>query len=344
MNDLIYSVVLPVYNGMPYLKDAVESVLRQTLDKFELIVVDDGSTDETPNYVRSIQDPRVRYVRTAHAGLVDALNTGITMARSPWIARIDADDLALPQRLEKQWEFLQANHDQVLLGCGFDLIDEDGRWLRPTLNVVSDQAARWAMLFFNPFPHPGAVFRRDIARFCGGYRSESPVAQDFDLWTRLAHHGRIGNHPEILCHKRCTTQSITSTSSERQCYFAGLALREYAKSYLPDVNSDHLVELSKWYVAGVTPTHASARRLAATFSLCCGHVRNSADEHVHSIVCHVQQTMYYRCRQVARSSIIALPHAWRWLRLAQRFAPNARGPSQQLAARAWRSIQIRKPS
>ncbi len=344
MHDLIYSVVLPVHNGMPYLMASVQSVLRQTLDRFELIVVDDGSTDDTPRYVRSLEDPRVRYVPTARCGLVGALNTGIHAARARWIARIDADDLATPDRLAKQWSWLQAHGDLVLLGCGFDLIDQQGQRLKSALNVVSDPAARWAMLFFNPFPHPGAVFRRDVAQHCGGYREETPIAQDYDLWTRMAHHGQIGNHPDTLCHKRCTRQSITATSSEQQHYYAERALQRYAESYVPEADARDLVELRRWYVTGDHPAIARARQLAATFALCCALAEDVPDRHLQATVRHVQQTLHYRCQQAAQASLFDLMQAWRWLKLTSRFAPFCAAPSQQIARRLWRSVRRGKVS
>jgi glycosyltransferase involved in cell wall biosynthesis len=338
-HDLVYSVVLPVRNGMPYLVASVQSVLSQTLERFELLVVDDGSTDETPQYVRSLADPRVRYMQTTHSGLVGALNTGVRAARASWIARIDADDLAMPDRLERQWSWLQTHGEQVLLGCGFDLIDEQGQRLKSALNVVSDAAARWAMLFFNPFPHPGAVFRRDVAQQCGGYRNEVPVAQDFDLWTRMADHGQIGNHPDTLCHKRSTSQSITTTANARQHHFAEQVLRRYAATYVPQVDSNDLVELRRWYVTGDRPTLTRAEQLAATFARCCAHVKNVPDRYLHATVKHVQGTLCYRCQQATRATLCDFRQAWRWLKLTRCFAPFAPAPSQQVAQRLWRSLR-----
>jgi hypothetical protein len=266
----------------------------------------------------------------------------VNHARSPWIARIDADDLAAPERLERQWQFLRANPEHVLVGCGFDLIDESGCMLQRAMNVVSDEAIRWVMLFFNPFPHPGVVFRRDQALACGGYRAECPVAQDFDLWIRLAKRGRLANHPDLLCHKRCRSDSITGVSSQRQLHFAGLTAHQYAKEYLPKAAPAHVVELRNWYIAGAVPSYERARNLAATFTLCCEHVKYSADQHVHSTVRHVQQAFSYKCRQSAKGSMLNLSRAWQWLRLTRQFDPHGKGPSQQIITRMLHSLHHRK--
>src|SRR5438270_5801548 len=117
------SVGLPVHNGMRFLREALESVLRQTLGDFELLVVDDGSTDDTPEVLASVRDGRLRVLRQEHEGLVAALNRGADEARAPYLARMDADDVSLPRRLERQIALLAADESVGIVGCGVETID-----------------------------------------------------------------------------------------------------------------------------------------------------------------------------------------------------------------------------
>jgi glycosyltransferase involved in cell wall biosynthesis len=113
------SVVMPTYNAMPFLKAAVESILTQSFKDFEFLIVNDGSTDESKDYLDSLSDPRIRVIHQTRGGLVAALNIGIQQAKHEWIARMDADDIALPRRLEKEVAFLNVNPNYVLVSCAF---------------------------------------------------------------------------------------------------------------------------------------------------------------------------------------------------------------------------------
>src|SRR5947208_1991791 len=124
------SVVMPVWNGEEFVGAAIESILTQTFPDFELIIVDDGSTDATPEFVGSYDDSRLKYHRLEHAGIVVALNFGVSVARADWIARQDVDDIALPQRFQMQWKAIQAHSDAVLSYADASLIGQDSAALR----------------------------------------------------------------------------------------------------------------------------------------------------------------------------------------------------------------------
>jgi GT2 family glycosyltransferase len=180
------SVVMPVRNGEQFLQDALGSLARQTLDRFEAIVVDDGSTDETPAILASAAelDPRFRVVTGPPRGLAPALNHGLDLARAPIVARFDADDVMHPRRLEVQVGALAADLSLAVLAGGFVRIDADGRPLGAVTGALSPEQVRETLLHRNPIAHPTVAMRRDIVLSVGGYRFDQ--AEDYDLWLRIA--------------------------------------------------------------------------------------------------------------------------------------------------------------
>jgi glycosyltransferase involved in cell wall biosynthesis len=202
MNAPAVSVVMGVHNGAPWVGDAVGSVLRQTAAELELIVVDDGSTDATASVLAAVRDRRVRVERQPHAGLTRALIRGLALARAPLVARLDADDLAAPERLERQRAFLDAHPDVGLLGAGAREVDSTGREVAIIQPPEADGAIRRALIRRNPFVHSSVVMRRALAERAGGYDATFAVAQDYDLWMRMSRLTRMANLPEPLVVRR----------------------------------------------------------------------------------------------------------------------------------------------
>jgi glycosyltransferase involved in cell wall biosynthesis len=192
------SVLLCVHNGAPRVADAVASVLAQTLRDLELIVVDDGSTDATPTQLARVADPRVRIVSQARTGLTRALNRALGLARAPLVARLDADDTARPDRLERQRAFLERTPEVGLLGTAAHELDVQGRLVRVVQPPLDDAALRRALIRANPFVHSSVMLRRDLLDKVGGYDETYPVAQDYDLWMRLSCVTRMANLAEPL--------------------------------------------------------------------------------------------------------------------------------------------------
>jgi glycosyltransferase involved in cell wall biosynthesis len=193
---------MAVWNGLPWVDDAVASILGQTLADLELIVVDDGSTDGTAAALGAVRDGRLRVVGQGHAGLTRSLNRALAMARAPLVARLDADDTARPERLARQAAHLAARPDVGLLGTGALEIDGDGRPLRTVVPPEDDESIRRALIRTNPFVHSSVMFRRAIVERAGGYDERLAVAQDYDLWLRLAPLTRFANLPEPLVVRR----------------------------------------------------------------------------------------------------------------------------------------------
>lgn len=192
------TVLMSVHDGAPAVAQAVASVLGQTAGDLELIVVDDGSTDATPDLLAAVRDARLRVIRQARTGLTRALNAGLAHATAPLVARLDADDVALPERLERQRGFLAREPAVGLLGTAAREVDGRGALVRVVRPPVDDAALRRALIRANPFVHSSMTVRRALLDQAGGYDAALPVAQDYDLWMRLARVTRLANLPDVL--------------------------------------------------------------------------------------------------------------------------------------------------
>jgi glycosyltransferase involved in cell wall biosynthesis len=203
------SVLVSVHDGAPTVAQAVASVLAQSDGDLELIVVDDGSTDATPALLAAVSDPRLRVHRQPRTGLTRALNAGLGLARAPLVARLDADDVALPERLARQRTFMAAHRDVGLLGTAAREERPDGRLVRVTRPPVDDAALRRALIRANPFVHSSVIVRRELLARVGGYDERLAVAQDYDLWMRLARVTRLANLDEVLVVRRLGERRVS---------------------------------------------------------------------------------------------------------------------------------------
>ncbi|MGX7950873.1 glycosyltransferase [Oleidesulfovibrio alaskensis] len=222
------SVLLCVHNGQPFVSAAVDSVLQQTFSDFELIIADDGSTDDTPRILRAYaaRDKRVRVVTlAAKGGLTRALNIALSYAKAPLVARIDADDLWLPEKLEKQYAVMCADSSLVMLGTAYDCVDGAGEFAGPQdVALISGwQNIRQAVCRFNPFFHSSVMFRRKHACAAGGYDLRFKTAQDYALWLKLLGSGRGDNLPDTLARRRIHGQMISQVRRRSQRFYAVLA-------------------------------------------------------------------------------------------------------------------------
>lgn len=211
---------MPVYNGERYLRPAVESILAQTFTDWELVAVDDGSRDGSLSILQeyAARDPRVRVVSRPNTGIVGALNDGLAAARGELIARMDADDVAMPERLAKQVAFLDANPGHVMVGSQVMLIDPEGADLCPKRDTeytheAIDQAHlnhRW------PLVHPTILVHKSAMDRVGGYRTKYEWLEDLDLFLRLAEVGRIESLRDVLLRYRLHTGSVCHTREKDQ--------------------------------------------------------------------------------------------------------------------------------
>ena len=204
---------MPVFNNESFLAEEIESILTQTLTDFELILINDCSTDRTGEIAQSYHDDRIRYFSNGrNLGLVTSLNLGLEKARSEIIARMDGDDISMPNRLEEQYQFLLNHQDVGAAGSAVQIIDEYSRPVRMWKFPSDPAMLLWTMIFTNPIAHPSVVMRKSIVQYAGGYRD--CAAEDIDLWERLSQATLITNLPIVLLRLRKHSSNITKYNKE----------------------------------------------------------------------------------------------------------------------------------
>ena len=209
MSQPLVTVLLPVYNGAAHLRESIASILAQSLRDFELLAIDDGSTDETPAILAGVADRRIRILRNErNLGLIATLNRGIREALGAYIARQDADDLSDPGRLDAQVARLEAEPELALLGCSYRRIDEAGReeGLRPVPTGAT--AIRWRLLFLSAFAHSSVMIRASALGEVGPYDERFTYAEDYELWSRIARTHEVAALPQTLVSYRRSGSSV----------------------------------------------------------------------------------------------------------------------------------------
>lgn len=211
------SVVMAVHDGERYIGAAVDSVLTQKFRDLELIVVDDGSTDRSAEIVREHADPRVRLIANGrNLGLAPSLNVGLAEARGEFVARLDADDVAMPQRLAEQVAFMEARPEVALLGSWYTEMAADGTPGAQCRLPTRHWDLRWHLCLYTPFAHSAMLWRRAlVAEQIGQYDERLAYSMDFDFWRRIAERLDVANVPESLLYLRAHEHSMTSTYGER---------------------------------------------------------------------------------------------------------------------------------
>ena len=209
------SVLMAVHNDAAHLREAIESISAQTFGDFELIVVDDGSTDGSADVARCCADPRLRLVHNqGNLGLAASLNAGLAIARGEFVARHDADDVSAPARLARQVEYLDRHPDVAVLGTQARYVDETGRrkHVPGGRKTVTPAATRWSSMFGSPLIHGSVMFRTRIVRdLFGGYDAGVRVGQDYELWSRMLRGGHeLANLNETLLTYRVRAGSLSS--------------------------------------------------------------------------------------------------------------------------------------
>jgi hypothetical protein len=223
------TVLMPVYNAERYLAIALESVLGQTFAQFQFLVIDDGSTDHSMSILRRYarHDVRLKIISRENRGLVATLNEGLEAARGEFVARMDADDISLPRRLEMQVSYMEAHDDVVCLGGYYQLIDHRGRMLT-TMTPPNEHAALEAQLLVGhtPICHPSAIMRRAVALGAGGYDPKMMLAEDLDLWLRLGEIGNLAVLPVPLVQYRLHGKSVSEKAGLKQRQVARAACEQ----------------------------------------------------------------------------------------------------------------------
>jgi glycosyltransferase involved in cell wall biosynthesis len=243
------SVVLAVYNGELYLKEAIDSILSQTFDDFELILINDGSTDRTENIIKSYSDPRIVYVlNEENKGLVYSLNRGISLSRGKYIARMDSDDIALPERFRIQYDYMESHPEVGVCGSYIEAFFN----VNPQRSIVrfpqTDHLIRTYAFFQPPFSHPSVMLKRAVfvdnhVEYSGKYLH----AEDYALWVELLKHTLAHNIPLVLLYYRVHNDSITvNTRRDRNFMNAILIQQEYLQQNNITISLDDTLLFSRF--------------------------------------------------------------------------------------------------
>ena len=242
MNIPAVSVILPAYNCGKYIGRAIDSMLRQTFPDFELIIVNDGSTDNTEQIIHSFNDPRLIHVKNAkNEGLINSLNRAIELSRGKYLARMDGDDISQPERLEKQKRYLDQNRDISVVATTIEFINEQeektGEWNLDRQTIAPGQIKR-AMLKQNCIAHPTVMMRSEIIKELK-YQPYQKNIEDYDLWLRVLSRGhKIAKIDEPLLLYRIHGNSITSLYLKNaNPYFKHLGMKLRFLSKFSPVNS-----------------------------------------------------------------------------------------------------------
>ncbi len=236
------SVLLPVRNGLPFLREAVTSILTQQFRDLELIVVDDGSTDGSARAVLDANDPRVRLVAGDGRGIARALNAGLAVAQGEYVARQDADDLSAPDRLLRQAAFLDRHSEVAVLASRVRFIDDQGgavanTWTRAVARQWDQARTPAAIAALMPrtccIVHGSVMARRRALVEVGGYDDTLPVAQDYDLWLRLLPHHGFARLPERLYSFRLHSKQVSATCGAEQAFQAVAAKLRHLRRAMP---------------------------------------------------------------------------------------------------------------
>lgn len=233
------SFVLSVFNGGMFLDACLDSIWSQSFADLEVIAVDDGSTDSTPDVLarHAARDPRLRIVTNpGNIGLAQSLNIGLKLARGPLIARIDADDQCLPGRVGKQRAAFVRDPNLVLLGCNVVMYDAANALIGYTDLPLDDATIRAVSLLQNPFAHPAMMFRRAVLTDNSlTYETAFTTTQDWDLWSRVMIHGRVANLPDVLLRQTMHSGSITARRRDDQQAHSLKVQTEHAQRMLGEI-------------------------------------------------------------------------------------------------------------
>lgn len=223
----IISVLMPAYNAAEYIREAIDSILTQTFTDFEFIIINDGSTDSTEDIILSYSDKRIKYyANECNLGIVKTLNRGIDLSNGRYIARMDADDVSMPDRLEKQVHLLDVNPQIVASGTLYTILG-DGSNI--PVDVATDtEDIRYDMAIYCQFAHSTMMIRKDtLDQYKLRYREEYKCAEDYKLWTELLQYGDMINIPEVLGYIRQCEEGISISNADKQKNLSDIVRKDY---------------------------------------------------------------------------------------------------------------------
>jgi hypothetical protein len=259
---------MSVFNGERFLAEAIESILNQTFRDFEFIIVNDGSRDRTASILERYgkSDSRVRIYAQENKGLIASLNRGCGLALGKYLARMDADDVSMPDRLDRQVRFLDHHEEVGLLGGAVEIIDDQGEWLFLVRPPLRDQTIRTALRSFSfPIFHSAVLMRKQTFDEAGGYRAQFLHAEDYDLCLRIVEHWKMANLPDVVLRKRTHSDGVSVRNLRQQSLsaLAAHALSSLRERQCAEPPCDGPV-ISSAFVEKLGVSQASQRRHLAS--------------------------------------------------------------------------------
>lgn len=211
--DVMISVIMPAYNCEDYITESIESILKQTYTNFEFFIIDDASTDSTAETIETFTDPRIIFIRKEkNSGYTESLNMAIARARGKYIGRMDADDISVPDRFEKQLAFMEKHPEVLVVGSNYQVIGSEQKYIA----AQSAEEVRVISMMEVAVAHPTAFIRSEVfTRFGLRYDREFEPAEDYHLWTRILDYGEIQNVPEVLLYYRQHNAQQSFTRREK---------------------------------------------------------------------------------------------------------------------------------
>jgi glycosyltransferase involved in cell wall biosynthesis len=242
----LITVLMPAFNAEKYIVEAITSVLKQTFSDFELLIINDGSTDATQQLIESFTDERIRLINQTNQGISAALNIGLLNARADIIARFDADDICYPARLEKQYKFLAEQKDYILVGSDVDYVDKNGKFVFMSVHPgYTDEEIRILPYTVCPFYHPTVAYRKDAIIAAGMYDVNAHSFEDHLLWRKIIQFGKVYNIKERLIKYRYNPDSLTIDEKWRTRRFREIKYEALQKGCITEKCGMELLNILK---------------------------------------------------------------------------------------------------
>lgn len=301
------SVLLPVYNGETYLRETIESILNQTYDNFEFIIINDGSTDRTASIIKQYTDPRIRFYDQQNRGLSATLNRAIELAKGEYLARQDHDDISFPKRFEKQIAFLESHPSCGMVGTWAEILEVNKKTQRIHRHSAESPVLKFELLFDNPFVHSSMMIRKEVFETVGLY-STDPSRQppeDYELWSRVARKFEVANIPEVLLVYREVSSSMSRVEAspimERVVNISAENLAYALGQENPDLNVYNMAALAHGAYHRLSPVvnlaeiehlyQTVVERFSVPISLQSNLLKETVGRHLHTI-----RSYYYKYR------------------------------------------------
>lgn len=261
--ELLVSVLMPVYNGADYIEEAINSILVQTFDQFEFILIDDGSSDNSDEIIKRYQDNRIVFIKhKVNKGLVESLNSGLSNAKGKYIARMDQDDVAMPTRLARQVTFMESNPEFIVCGTSVQYIGN-----KPYRQVLlSDEEIKVSMMFGCPFVHPTVMIRRSVlVEYNLRYNEKYKHAEDYGLWVDMMEYGKYANLPTIELRYRIHELQYSVTYQKAMAMTSYLIRKTYLEKLNIELPSEEMELFSSLMYRNVDLTDLSALKRLRDF-------------------------------------------------------------------------------